>query len=514
MFLDKLFKKKVSVRTRFAPSPTGYVHIGNLRNALYCYLYAKKHDGQFLLRIEDTDQNRYVEDAVVKLIQTLYTFNLNYDEGPHIVDGGHIEDVGPHAPYIQSHRLEIYKKYAEQLVASGHAYYSFKTGEELDAIRKKLSATNTVLKQHHLEENFTEAEVSTKITQGEKYVIRLKVPTSGKVSFEDMVKGKVEFDYSGIDDSVILKGDGYPTYHLASIVDDSLMEITHVLRSDEWLSSVPKHLFIYQSLNFKVPQFAHLPLILNPDKSKLSKRQGDVAAEDYLKKGYLPGAILNFVALLGWNPGEGETEEIFSLEELVKRFDITHVNKSGAVFDIKKLNWMNAKYLREKLTLAEFIELTKDQLSAGLSTSTIGQTILDTPAKLDLFAKIARERIEYLQQLSEFFQENVYLNDSMIDYPKEKLIWKKSDQVDAKNMLSEVKSFLESVADDKFNEKDLETLVKGWITEKGYQVGNVLWPLRVSLTGQDRSPNPFEVTYLLGKDVALERISNAIEKLS
>lgn len=513
MFLDKLFKKKETVRTRFAPSPTGYVHIGNLRNALYCYLYAKKHNGQFLLRIEDTDQNRYVEDAVVKLIDTLHTFSLNYDEGPHVIEGSHIEDVGPHAPYIQSHRLEIYKKYAEQLVASGHAYYSFKAGEELDAIRKKLSATNTVLKQHHLDESFSDSEVSTKITQGEKYVIRLKVPLSGKVVFEDMVKGRVEFDYSGIDDSVILKSDGYPTYHLASIVDDSLMDITHVLRSDEWLSSVPKHLFIYESLNFHVPQFAHLPLILNPDKSKLSKRQGDVAAEDYLKKGYLPEAILNFVALLGWNPGEGETEEIFSLDELVKRFDITHVNKSGAVFDIKKLNWMNAKYLREKLSLADFIELTKEQMTAGLSTSQIGNDILNNSAKLDMFAQIARERIEYLQQLNEFFLENEYLNDSMLDFPSEKLIWKKSDREDAKNMLSEVKIYLETVDESSFNNKDLETSIKGWITDKGYQVGNVLWPLRVSLTGQDRSPNPFEVAYLLGKSITVERISKAIEKL-
>jgi nondiscriminating glutamyl-tRNA synthetase len=326
----------MNVRVRFAPSPTGFLHVGGLRTALFNYLFARQHEGKFILRIEDTDQSRFVEGAVENLLAVFRWLNLSFDEGPHL--GG---DSGP---YVQSERLEIYRRHLERLLAAGHAYRCFCTQEELDAMRSAQSEHGEVpmydrrCRQLDAETSLRRAEA------GESCVIRLAVPATGTIQFDDLIRGQVSFQAQAIDDQVLLKSDGFPTYHLANVVDDHLMQITHVIRGEEWLSSTPKHILLYQFFGWEIPAFAHLPLLLNPDRTKLSKRSADVAVEDYRDKGILPEALLNFVALLGWHPKE--EREIFSLAELVKEFDLTRVGKAGAVFDITKLRWLNSEYLK------------------------------------------------------------------------------------------------------------------------------------------------------------------------
>jgi len=328
-----------TVRVRFAPSPTGYLHIGGLRTALYNYLFAKKHNGSFILRIEDTDRNRYVEGAVENLINALKWCGINYDEGPEI--------GGQFGPYLQSQRLEEYKKYAKKLIANGNAYYCFCTPDRLEKLREeqqKLKLPQAKYDKHCL--SLSQKEIDQNLSNNLQHVIRLDVKSNVKINFDDMIREHVEFDGSSVDDQVLIKSDGYPTYHLANVVDDHLMGITHVIRGEEWLSSTPKHVLLYDALNWQRPVFAHLPLLLNPDRSKLSKRQGDVAVEDYKAKGYLKEALINFVALLGWNAGDDK--EFYLIDELVENFSLERVNKSGAVFDIEKLNWLNAEHLRMK----------------------------------------------------------------------------------------------------------------------------------------------------------------------
>ena len=336
----------MSVRVRFAPSPTGYLHVGGLRTALYNYLFAKKHGGVFILRIEDTDRNRFVDGALESLIRSLENLGLHHDEGPYL-DGDTIVERGDHGPYIQSKRLDMYRHYADELLANGHAYHCFCTSERLE----KLRADQTALKQAPRYDkqclSLSKDEVKRRIEAGEPYVIRLDVAFErGEIVFHDLVRGQVKIHAKDIDDQVLMKSDGFPTYHLANVVDDHLMEISHVIRGEEWLPSTPKHILLYEAFGWEQPEFAHLPLLLNPDKSKLSKRQGDVAVEDYLRKGYLKEALINFVALLGWNPGQGSTQEVFSLEELTFAFDINHVHKAGAVFDLRKLDWLDRKSTR------------------------------------------------------------------------------------------------------------------------------------------------------------------------
>ncbi len=325
-----------TVRVRFAPSPTGYLHVGGLRTALYNYLFARKNNGTFVLRIEDTDRSRYVDGAVENLLRTLQWSGLEFDEGP--------GKGGAYGAYVQSERLDVYRKYAEELLAGGNAYYAFDTAEELDTMRKEREKLRLPPKYDRRALKLSPADVKEKIASGTPFVVRMKTPDNESIGFDDVVRGRVEFDSNLIDDQVLLKSDGYPTYHLANVVDDHLMGITHVIRGEEWLSSTPKHVLLYRFLGWEPPVFAHLPLLLNPDKSKLSKRQGDVAVEEYRQKGYLPEALDNFVAFLGWNPGD--EREIFSLEDLVKEFSLERVGKSGAVFNVEKLNWLNSQHLR------------------------------------------------------------------------------------------------------------------------------------------------------------------------
>ncbi len=325
----------MSVRVRFAPSPTGYLHVGGLRTALYNWLFARKNGGTFVLRIEDTDQSRKVDGAVEMLMDALQWAGIDVDEGP--------ANPGEFGPYTQSERLDIYRDHIDQLIDAGHAYYCFCTTERLDELRGRQRKMGIATKYdgncRHLSPDDAHKRAET-----EPHVVRLAIPEAGRIIFRDIIRKKVAFDWITVDDQVLLKGDGFPTYHLANVVDDHLMGITHVIRGEEWLPSMPKHLLLYEAFGWEPPQFAHLPLLLNPDRSKLSKRQGDVAVEDYKDKGILPQALVNFVALLGWH--DQSNKEVFSLDELVEKFDIGRVQKSGAIFDKEKLQWINGQHLR------------------------------------------------------------------------------------------------------------------------------------------------------------------------
>src|SRR3972149_2578143 len=339
-------------RVRFAPSPTGYLHVGGLRTALYNYLFAKHNNGKFILRIEDTDRNRYVEGAVENLIKALKWAGLNYDEGP---DTG-----GDFGPYMQSQRLDIYQKHADELISKGKAYYCFCTSERLTALRQeqeRQKLPQAKYDKHCL--NLSQIEIAKNLSNKIPYVIRLNVHQNQKIIFDDIIRNRIEFESNNVDDQVLIKSDGYPTYHLANVVDDHLMKITHVIRGEEWLSSTPKHVLLYDAFEWERPIFAHLPLLLNPDRSKLSKRQGDVAVEDYRAKGYLKEALINFVALLGWN--YGDDKEFYEMDELIEKFSLDRVHKAGAVFNTEKLNWLNYEHLRRKSDV-ELLKLLRTEI--------------------------------------------------------------------------------------------------------------------------------------------------------
>lgn len=497
------------VRTRFAPSPTGFVHVGNFRTALFAYLFARHNNGVFVYRVEDTDQARKVEGAVENLIQVFATMGIEFDEGPRIQKGQVIE-VGEHGPYVQSKRLSIYKDHAQQLVDQGKAYYCFCSPQRLDELRKEQTALKKPPMYDGLCRNLSAEELQTKLNEfqknGQSPVIRQAVPKNGKTIVKDLVYGEIIYDHEQLDDQVLLKSDGFPTYHLAVVVDDHLMKITHVIRADEWIPSTPKHILLYEAFDWEVPYFAHLPLILNPDKTKLSKRQGDVAVEDYLAKGYLPEALLNFVALLGWNP---KTEqEIFSKDELIQQFELNKVNKSGSVFDIAKLDWMNAQYIRQ-LSNHELLE----KISPFLASAEVD---LAKYSEDYLLAVVSLEK-DRLKSLGEITQnKDIFFGE--IEYEPELLVWKKADKTDAKEKLIAIKKLLETILESNLDLQEVEQRIKDWITGQGYENGNVLWPLRVALSGQERSPSPFELVWCLQKQnqgsVVLRRIEQAIEKLA
>lgn len=491
-----LFKSKV--RTRYAPSPTGYLHIGGLRTALYAYLWAKKNNGVFYLRIEDTDQSREVPEAAANLVKMLAWAGLNPDEGL-IDDGsGKASEKGDFGPYTQSQRLPLYQKYAQELVDKGLAYYCFCTPERLEELRKTQEAAKQPTRYDGLCRNLSAQEVQARIAAGEKYVIRMKVPEKRTIEFVDLVRGKVKVDSKEIDDQILIKADGFPTYHLAHVVDDHLMKTSLVIRGEEWLPSTPKHLVLFEYFGWTPPQYAHLSLILNPDKSKLSKRQGDVAVEDYRAKGYLPEALLNYVALLGWNPGT--EKEIFSLEELVKEFSFEKVHKAGAIFDLKKLDWINGEYIK-KLSNTKFVQLALPYLKEAIG---------EIPDGLDLNKIMAIEQ-QRVAKLSEVGEGVKFLFTNDLDYPANTLIWKKSDAAGAKKALTLISAELGRQTD--WSKESLERSLISFIKDQGLTNGEVLWPLRVALTGQEKSPTPFEVAEILGQEKTIARINEAIKKL-
>ncbi len=492
----------MDVRVRYAPSPTGRQHIGNFRSALYNYLFARKHGGVFFLRIEDTDRTRLVEKGIEMTLGMLARMGITYDEGPFLREDGTIEQRGNKGPYVQSERLEIYRQHLNQLLEHGEAYPCFCTPERLEELRNSQEVAKLPTGYDRHCRDLDRAEAQRRIEAGERVVYRAKMPLEGETSFEDLVRGKVSFKNALLDDYVLLKSDSFPTYHLANVIDDHLMETTHVIRGEEWLSSTPKHVLLYSAFGWMSPRFAHMPLLLNTDRSKMSKRQGDVAVEDYLDKGYLPEALINFVALLGWSPSD-ETE-IHSLEELAKVFELKDVNPAGAVFDREKLDWLNGKYLRA-MPLERLAERARPFFErAGVSTENFSNEAFGKLLSLE------RERVKTLAELPEAVS---FLLADVPEYPAERLSWKSQPPAEALERLSAVHDMLDELDDADFTFESLETRLKALISAKGWGNGDTLWPLRVSLSGREKSPGPFEIMAVLGKMKVIRRIDAAIDRL-
>ena len=478
-------------RTRIAPSPTGYVHIGTMRTALWNLFIARQTGGQYLIRIEDTDRARIVKGSIENLIEVFTPLGLQPDEGPVLVKGK-IEYTGEHGPYVQSERLDIYKKYAQQLIDQGDAYYDFATKEQLETIREEKRALKQPMKYDRSQAEFDVAKALARIEAGEVAVIRLKVP-EGETVVEDEIMGTVKFNNIEVDDQVLVKSDGFPTYHLAVVVDDHLMKITHMLRGQEWLSSTPKQILLYKMLGWDAPKFAHVPLLLNADGTKLSKRQGDVAVGDYLRRGYLPEALINFVATLGFNP-TGD-REIYTVEELIEMFDLCKVKRSGAVMNMEKLDWMNNQYIKQ-LSIEELAKHAEDFVQADASNETVQRALF-----------VERERVNRLDELQEKITS--YITEPA--YDPSIIIWRKADAADARVQLEGVLALLRDADDTVFGSvENLEKEVKDYIAENELSNGNVLWPLRVSLSGMERSAGPFEYLWVLGKDQGIARIEKAL----
>lgn len=499
------------VRVRFAPSPTGPLHIGGVRTALFNYLFAKKHNGTFVLRIEDTDQKRYVEGAEEYIKESLDWCRIPYDEGP-----GREAD---HGPYRQSERKDLYKKYAEQLIDKEKAYYAFDTPDELAKARAQSeSRGETFIYNHANRKNFTNSltlpadEVEARINRGDDYVIRFK-PELKSLGMHDMVRGGVEIDTSLMDDKVLFKSDGMPTYHLANIVDDHEMEITHVIRGEEWLPSMGLHVLLYEAFGWERPKFAHLPLILNPNgKGKLSKRDGakfgfpvfplewSPATGDtfhgFREEGFLSEAIVNFLALLGWNPGT--EQELFTLDELVAAFDIQRVNKDGSRFDIDKAKWFQHKW---------FVQQPDEVVGAAFAKALQKKGIdYGSQEYVNMVVGLVKERATFVSDLHElagFF----FTAPTQFDEKSAKKAWKNTTS----ELMQEVKEVISSA--EETSAAGLQTTVKSWIKEKGVGFGKVMMPLRLALVGSLMGPDVFEIAAMIGKEQTCKRIDHACEKL-
>lgn len=485
-------------RVRVAPSPTGFVHIGTLRTALYNWFLARKTGGQYILRVEDTDRTRYVEGSIENLLKVLKSCDLEVDEGLAISETGELIDHGAFGPYLQSKRKERHLAYAYELIEKGHAYYCFCTKERLDALSQVQQETKQPIMYDRHCRTLSKELAENRAAVGDSHVIRLAVPQEGSITMTDLIRGDVTIPWAQIDDQVLIKSDGYPTYHLAATCDDHDMQITHVIRGEEWLSSLPKHVYIAQCFGWTIPQYAHVPLLLNADRSKLSKRQGDVSVEDYLAKGYLPEALINFIALLGWNPTADR--EIFTKEELAQLFDITKVNKAGAVVNVEKLDWLNAHYIKQLSD--EDYRLHAKRYTAELA--------LDE-AILDRVLRVVRERLVKFADLPDMIKEVLHLPQPQA----EQLVWKKSTKEEALERLKGVRDFVAHLSHEDFQSLTrIEELFKAFIQEKGWGNGDTLWPTRVALSGKEKSPSPFELLYLLQKDDALGRIDEALGLLA
>ncbi len=478
------------VRTRFAPSPTGFMHLGGLRSALYGYLFAKQNNGSFILRIEDTDQERFVEGATQVIYDTLKGCGINWDEGPDI--------GGPYGPYIQSERKSLYLPYAQQLVESGHAYYCFCTKEELEERRAACEAKGEVFKYDKHCMNLSKEEVQQKLDAGIPYVIRMNCPTEGVTVYNDLVFGELSFPNDTLDDMILIKADGMPTYNFANVIDDHLMNITYVMRGMEYLSSTPKYNILYNAFGWKIPNYIHMPPVMRDAQHKLSKRDGDAYYSDYIEKGYLKEALINYLALVGWNPGDDR--EFFTLDELVKAFDVKRINKAPGIFDVEKLNWFNAHYISE-MNPTEYLQAATpwfDQVLEGLHIDYARLAGL-LQSRTDKFSSIPG-MIGFLKEMPEF-SNDLYTHKKM-----------KTDPQVAKDSLAFVLPVLEQIAD--WNEQNIHDTVMAAISESGRKNGAVLWPLRIAISGLESTPGgAFEIAYLLGKAETLKRIRSSLEKL-
>lgn len=480
----------MDVRVRFAPSPTGYLHVGGLRTALYNYLFAKHNNGKMILRIEDTDRNRFVENATENLIKSLRWAGVDYDEGPDV--------GGDYGPYMQSQRLALYNKYAQQLIDAGKAYYAFDTAEELADMRQRQGENfDPKYRRQEMRNQFTIGIDESKklIESGSEYVIRLFSPIDEEVTFEDIIRGEIKVSTNDIDDQILIKSDGYPTYHLANVVDDHLMKISHVIRGEEWLPSTPKHVLLYNSFNWESPKFAHLPLLLNKDKSKLSKRQGSVAVEDYLQKGYLRDAFINFIALLGWNPSGDR--EIYTFEELIEFFNLEKVNKAGAVFDVQKLDWMNQQYIKQS---------DPEMLASILMESSQNSGIIITKEFSIKVVNLLKERITFVDDILTIapymFSDKFEFE---VDYFKKR--WNESTN----DMIAPLLKLYEETDD--FTHHNLHGLTKNYVESIGKKIGDIIHPIRLMITGKSTGAGMFETMEVLGKEKCIIRFNYFLNEI-
>ncbi|MBM2814281.1 MAG: Glutamyl/glutaminyl-tRNA synthetase [Ignavibacteria bacterium] len=480
----------MSVRVRFAPSPTGFLHVGGLRTALYNYLFAKHFGGKCILRIEDTDRNRFVENAADNLITVLRWAGIEFDESP--------EKGGAFGPYIQSERLELYNKLAALLISNNKAYYAFDTAEEIDEMRAKQAKDggDTKYLRNIGRNSFTLGVSATDelIQSGAQYVIRLNVPENEEISFKDIIRGDVTVRTSDIDDQVLLKSDGFPTYHLANVVDDYEMGITHVIRGEEWLPSTPKHVLLYRAFGWEMPQFAHLPLLLNKDKTKLSKRQGSVAVEDFISAGYFREALINFVGLLGFNPSADK--EIYSMEELIEGFSLEKVNKGGAVFDLQKLDWFQGYYLRtySNTELAELLEVTLKSLGMNSRTQEYLEKIIILFKERVTFIKEIPEKASYMFAKPAEFEQDYFAKH-----------WKENT---IELILPLVNIYKET---NEFTHTALHDLTKNFVENAGLKLKELIHPLRLMITGRSTGAGMFETMEVLGRQECLARIEYFIK---
>ena len=478
------------VRTRFAPSPTGRMHVGNLRTALYAYLIAKHEGGDFILRIEDTDQERYVEGAVDIIYRTLKSTGLIHDEGPD-KDGG----VGP---YVQSERQAqgIYLKYAKELIDKGEAYYCFCDQERLDSLKQTVAGKEISIYDKHCL-SLSKEEIEANLAAGKPYVIRQNNPRTGTTTFEDEIYGDITVDNAELDDMILIKSDGYPTYNFANVVDDHLMGITHVVRGNEYLSSSPKYNRLYEAFGWEVPIYVHCPLITNEEHQKLSKRSGHSSYEDLLDQGFLTEAIINFVALLGWSPVDNQ--EIFSLEELVKVFDYHHMSKSPAVFDTVKLRWMNGEYLKA-MDFDKFYEMAEPYIRQVITKDyDLKKIAAKVKTRIEVFPDIA-DHIDFFEAVPEY-DISMYAHKKMKTSPESSL-----------TVLEEILPVLEALDD--YSNDAIYACIRDFVAEKGYKNGYVLWPIRTAVSGKQMTPGgATEIMEVIGKEESLARIRAAIEKL-
>lgn len=479
------------MRTRFAPSPTGFLHLGGLRTALFAWLLAKQSKGQFLLRIEDTDQARSVDGAIEAILDGLHWAGLEPQEGV-MMQGGVLLQSGSKGPYKQSERLPLYRQHADFLLQHGHAYHCFCTPERLDQMRKDQEARHQAPMYDRTCLRLSKEEVEKRIAAGERHVVRLKVPREQTIECEDDIRGHLSFQGSTVDDQVLLKGDGFPTYHLAHVVDDHFMEIDLVLRGEEWLSSLPKHVILFNAFGWTAPRFAHVSLILNKDRSKLSKRQNSVAVSDYIARGFLPEALLNFLALLGWNPGT--TQELFTKEELIEQFSLERVQKAGAVFDEEKLMWLQGQWMR-KIPLADFAKKIHPLVPEAANDK-------DFEKK----AALIQERITFFPEapdMLKFFYERPVPSMELIANTKQKVTPELAPKI-----FEALEKILSPIPESNWKHEAILGAVKNSLGTE-WKLGQLLWPLRAVLTGREYSPGAVEVAEILGKGETMKRVENA-----
>lgn len=486
------------IRTRFAPSPTGYLHIGGLRTALFALLIARSQNGKLIFRLEDTDQKRLVKDAADKLIKTLDWAGIKFDEGPHL--------GGEYGPYVQSERREIYKKYCTELIDKKKAYYCFCTEDRLMKIRKKQQQEKKPPRYDRCCRNLSEEQIADKIKAGIPYVVRQKMPLTGTVKVFDELRGEIVFRADELEDHVLIKSNGMPTYQFAVVVDDHLMEISHVVRGEEWIPSFPKNALLYRFFGWSEPKFIHLPLILNKNGGKLSKRKGDASVEDFIKKGYLAEALINFTALLGWHP-KGD-KEIFGLEELFKKFKISNMGVSSAVFDIAKLDFFNSYYIRQK-NVDDLTDLCWPYLQDNITKSSSRHKQSKEFAK-----KAIKTEQERMKQLSEIGDLTEFYYVDKLDLDSAMLPWKKTTTQATKDNLLTILEIVHKIPDKNWTNDSIEDSIITYLQAAKLKIGEYLWPMRVALTGRRASPGPFEVAEVLGKQETIERIKDAAKLLA